>query len=49
MTAKEEALWLDRYEKYISQWADMLAKHKQLPPYLKRDCAYAMRDWSNND
>jgi hypothetical protein len=46
MTSEEEALWLGRYEKYISKWSGMLEKHTQLPPYLKRDKAYSMRDWS---
>ena len=46
MTSEEEALWLGRYEKYISKWSGMLEQHKQLPPYLKRDTAYSMRDWS---
>ena len=46
MTSEEEALWLGRYEKYISKWSGALEQHKQLPPYLKRDKAYSMRDWS---
>lgn len=37
--------WQKKYEAYIAQWSGMFAGYKTLPPYLKLDCAYAMKSW----
>lgn len=40
-----EAYWLNRYEAYIAQWPRIVAVHRTLPAWHKRDCAYAMKWW----
>jgi hypothetical protein len=37
--------WQKKYEAYIAQWPTIRSAYKTLPPYLKLDCAYAMKLW----